>query len=135
MGSDDPLFPATRTSLGNSLQFQADGLSRSHWRSAAPIRAVFRSAFHAADLPYFHPHSFRRTLVHVGQQLCRTAEEFKSWSQNLGHEQVLTTFYSYGEVELVRQGDIIRGLGGPEPDEEKLRQLLQEAVRHIPRWG
>jgi len=43
-------------------------------------------------LPYFNPHSFRNTLVRLGQEICRSPEEFKSWSQNLGHEKVLTTF-------------------------------------------
>ena len=28
---------------------------------------------------------------------CKTPEEYKAWSQNLGHEGVLTTFCSYGE--------------------------------------
>jgi hypothetical protein len=35
---------------------------------------------------------------------------FKAWSQNLGHEKVLTTFISYGEVTCQRQGEIIRNL-------------------------
>lgn len=40
-------------------------------------------------------------------------EEFKAWSQNLGHDKVLTTFLSYGQVESPRQGEIIRGLAAP----------------------
>jgi hypothetical protein len=35
---------------------------------------------------------FRKTLALLGGQCCRTPEEYKAWSQNLGHEQVLTTF-------------------------------------------
>ena len=31
-------------------------------------------------------------------------------SQNLGHDKVLTTFLSYGQIESPRQGEIIRGL-------------------------
>ena len=42
---DDPLFPATRVALGGSRQFEAIGLERSHWRSAARIRTIFRGAF------------------------------------------------------------------------------------------
>ena len=37
-------------------------------------------------------------------------EEFKAWSQNVGHRQVLTTFTSYGAVRIDQQ-DIIRRLG------------------------
>lgn len=59
----------------------------------------------------FQPISFRDTLVQFGERICRTPEDFKAWSQNLGHEKVLTTFYSYGEVAPRRQGEIIQGLG------------------------
>lgn len=109
-GNDDPLFPATRVEVGPSRQFQAAGLARAHWTDATPIRAVFRQAFEAAGLTYFNPHSFRNTLVRMGQTACRTPEEFKAWSQNLGHEKVMTTFLNYGQVEGVRQGEIMRAL-------------------------
>jgi len=65
-------------------------------------------------LPYFNPHSFRNTLVQIGQEICKTPEQFKAWSQNLGHEKVLTTFLSYGAVACLRQGEIIRGLAAPQ---------------------
>jgi hypothetical protein len=38
------------------------------------------------------------------------AERFKAWSQNLGHENCLTAFSSYGEIPPARQAEIIRGL-------------------------
>ena len=47
--------------------------------------------------------------------LSKTPEQFKAWSQNLGHEKVLTTFLSYGEVGCQRQGEIIRELATPPP--------------------
>lgn len=113
-GNDDPLFPATRIALGAARQFEAVGLERAHWSSAARIRTIFRDAFTSAGLPYFNPHSFRNTLVRLGQTVCQTPEDFKAWSQNLGHDKVLTTFLSYGQVESPRQGEIIRGLAAPQ---------------------
>lgn len=112
-GNDDPLFPATRVALGATRQFEAAGLARKHWSNATPIRTIFREAFSGAGLPYFNPHSFRNTLVQLGQKVCKTPEQFKAWSQNLGHEKVLTTFLSYGEVACQRQGEIIRDLATP----------------------
>ena len=50
------------------------------------------------------------TSVHLGQARCQPPEQFKAWSQNLGHEGVLTTFYSYGTVAPRRQGEIIKNL-------------------------
>lgn len=54
-GNDDPLFPATETRVSASRDFEASGLRREHWRSAAPIREIFRGAFVRAGLPYFKP--------------------------------------------------------------------------------
>lgn len=79
------LFPATRVALGDTRQFEAAGLERRHWRSAAPIRTIFRDAFSSASLPYYNPHSLRNTLVRLGETVCQTPEDFKAWSQNLGH--------------------------------------------------
>jgi hypothetical protein len=90
---------------------QAGGLSRQHWSNATPIRTIFREAFTGAALAYVNPHSFRKTLAQLGERLCQTPEEFKAWSQNLGHEQVLTTFASYGPVAADRQAELIRRLG------------------------
>ena len=113
-GNDDPLFPATRIALGASQQFEAAGLERKHWSTTTKIRTIFREAFERAGLSYFNPHSLRKTLARLGEQVCQTPEEFKAWSQNLGHEQVLTTFNSYGAVRQDRQGEIIRKLGLPQ---------------------
>ncbi len=53
------------------------------------------------------------TSVRLGQRVCTTPEMFKAWSQNVGHEEVLTTFTSYGQVDQNRQREIIRGLREP----------------------
>jgi hypothetical protein len=50
--------------------------------------AIFRGAFTLARLTYFNPHSFRKALAQLGERVCRTPEELKAWSQNLGHEDI-----------------------------------------------
>jgi integrase/recombinase XerD len=112
-GPDDHLFPATRVGRGEDRGFQAEGLSKQAWRTAEPIRQIFRAAFSAAGLPYANPHSFRNTLVRLGERLCRTPEEWKAWSQNLGHESEATTYVGYGHVPSHRQTEIMRALGKP----------------------
>lgn len=125
-GNDDPLFPATRIALGAERQFEAVGLERSHWSTATPIRKIFREAFEQAGMPYFHPHSFRKTLARLGEQVCKTPEEFKAWSQNMGHEQVLTTFTSYGAVSPNRQADLIRRLSEAQrPDQSEVAGMAE----------
>ena len=132
-GNDDPLFPTTKIGLGANHQFEAIGLSREHWSNATPIRSIFREAFEWAGLSYFNPHSFRNTLVQLGEEVCKTPEQFKAWSQNLGHEKVLTTFLSYGEVACQRHGEIIRDLANPEgstsADVDEIAEAIYKKLR------
>ena len=135
-GNDDPLFPATCIVLSTTRQFEAAGLTRNHWSSASPIREIFREAFTRAGLPYFNPHSFRNTLVQLGQDVCKSPEEFKAWSQNLGHEKTLTTFLNYGQVAYQRQGEIMRDLAEPQPPmrsdlEHIARAMFKECLTQI----
>jgi integrase len=123
-GNDDPLFPATDVGLNANRLFQVSGLRRAHWTTATPIRGIFRDAFANAGLPYFNPHSFRNTLAQLGQRLCKSPEALKVWSQNLGHENVLTTLLSYGEVPFQRQEEIMRDLATP-------KQAVQSDVNEI----
>jgi integrase/recombinase XerD len=83
-------------------------------------------------LAYFNPHSFRKTLASLGEYVCRTPAVFKAWSQNLGHEQVMTTFSSYGAVSATRQAEIIRGLNkptGPAGNVDEVACIVARALR------
>jgi integrase len=114
-GLDDPLFPATEIGLATDGGFAPVGLARRNWASTEPVREIFRQAFTTAGLPYFNPHSFRDMLVHHVMGLPLSPAEMKAWSQNLGHNSVLTTFTSYGEVPVHRQGELIRSLAAVSP--------------------
>ena len=86
---------ATKVAVGDDLLFGAVG-----WSYAGPIWTNFKESFAVANL-------FRRTLAPVGRELCQTPEQYKVWSQNLGHENVLTTFTIYGNVSNHRQARAI----------------------------
>lgn len=111
-GMDDSIFPKPAMSVSEAGGFEVQGLSREHWQTASPMRGIFREAFEAAGLRYYHPHLFRHTLVALGQAMCQTPEQFKAWSQNLGHDGVMTTFTSYGSISPQRQGELMKGFGG-----------------------
>ncbi len=127
-GPEDPLFPKTAVAVGPHRRFEAAGLSREFWSDAAPIRKIFKASFERAGLPYYNPHAIRKTLTQLGEQCCSTPEEFKAWSQNLGHEQVMTTLRSYGSVPQSRQAEIIRKLGQPKASDAELRSKLQDLL-------
>jgi integrase len=125
---DDPLFPKTKIENSTNRKFEATGLLRENWQTASPIRKIFKQAFHNSGLSYYNPHSFRNTLVRLGETECNTIEEFKAWSQNLGHEGVLTTLYSYGEVQDYRQAEIFKKAREPKGKLSPEKQTMLDAM-------
>lgn len=135
-----PVFAAARYAEAVKVLWTSDRL---HPRALAIDRIVDpceriatscarSTAIGRAGLSYFNPHSFRSTLVHLGQTVCQTPEQFKAWSQNLGHEKVLTTFLNYGEVECLRQGEIIRGLRVAHPvGTAEINNLAEAVIRKL----
>jgi integrase len=103
----DALIPKTDTGVGPSGRFEALGICREPWSNPSSAAAIFKRAFTDAGLPPFSPHRVRDTLAELAREYCRTPEDFKSWSQNLGHENVLTTFRSYGSVATGRQVELM----------------------------
>lgn len=122
-GPEDPLFPATEMGLAEDGGFAPAGLARRCWASSEPVREIFRRAFTAAGLPYFNPHSFRAMLVRHAMTLNLSPEAMKAWSQNLGHSDVLTTFTSYGQVPVHRQGELIRAKRKIGPIDRDVNQI------------
>jgi integrase len=137
-GPDDPLFPAPQMGHGVDRGFCVVGLSRRHWKNASPIRRIVRNAFEAAGFDYPNPHSVRKALARYGEQKVRSPEEWKAWSQNLGHENEMTTFRGYGQIPLQRQTEIIRAFGrnpsagGVDEQIAKLERIVLE-LRSTPR--
>lgn len=115
-GNDDPVFPKTNMVLDENNCFKADGLSRDFWANATPVRDIFKTAFQAAGLPYCSPHTFRHMLVRIAYQRKLTPAQLKAWSQNLGHESLLTSLTSYGTIPLEEQGRLIGESTELDPD-------------------
>src|SRR5262249_34435605 len=105
-------------------------------------------ADHGTDPPNF-PGCLRRCRAAVRQSSClpenpRPAwrnplpipEEWKAWSQNLGHESEMTTFVGYGQVPGHRQAEIMQKWRGPQPQQladgrllDALETLIHNAKR------
>ena len=120
-GNDDPLFPRTKLGQDKNHSFAALGLEPVNWSTTASIRKIFKDAFEAAGLPYFSPHTFRHTLVQFGEQRCKTPEEFKAWSQNLGHESTLPNSLATGQLEA-------RKIPEKDPGEENKPPIIDDDV-------
>ena len=71
-------------------------------------------------------------MVSFGERSCSTAEYFKAWSQNLGHKEMMTTFFSYGEVQLLRQAEIFRQFHNPQtPIIPSLDEFAKAVAREV----
>ena len=116
----DPLFPKTRVAVGPSRRFEAVGIAREPWAGPSSAARIFKQAFVNAGLPPFSPHRVRDTIAELAKLHCRTPEDYKAWSQNMGHNDVMTTFSSYGSVSPGRQVELMGRYRrrGPLPDED-----------------
>jgi integrase len=96
-GPDDPIFPATLNGFGeNSSEYSKDSVGDGFWSGTGSARKIFEKRCLAANVPYYHPHSFRHLIASVMDKLTLTEEQKKAISLNLGHANVGTTFGSYG---------------------------------------
>lgn len=131
LGPDDPLFPATRVGVGEAGVFGVQGLERRPWNGAGSIRKIFHGACAGADLPYFCPHGLRRTLMRLAYDLNLSPRELKAWSQNLGHESVLTSLGSYGTLSAHEQAEVMGAIsagGETSLDVRAALAILQAAI-------
>lgn len=71
--NSDSLFTATHVCRSDDHRLVASGLKREHWRTAGPIRQVFREAFTVSGLRYFRRHSARNTLAQLRSTFRYTA--------------------------------------------------------------
>lgn len=106
----DALFPKLLPAHANG-RFQRGLLSREPYSNSQMVNHVFRRAFRDTGLQSFTPHSIRKTLALLGDQLCASLEARKAWSQNLGHENLATTVSAYMPVSRDRQASIIKRMG------------------------
>lgn len=127
-GPDDPLFPPAKVEIGEDGNFTTQGFNRTCWANADPIRAVFKRAFLAAGLPYFNPHSFRKTVTRLGMELPLSDAARKAWSQNLGHDDVMVTMRSYGELPRHQQHELIKAAAHAKEDDALALQLGREML-------
>jgi integrase/recombinase XerD len=126
---DAPLCPSTALSFDVNDKFSRILLSTTPWKSTTSLRKVIEEAFQKAGLPYYNPHAFRDTIVQLGYKYCKTPEEFKAWSQNIGHNSPLTNFTSYGSIDEFNQGEIIKRLCKNNDEKPDLVNDLERLIK------
>lgn len=119
-GASDPMFPRNRVEQSpETLVFCSSGVEPKFWKGAGSIRRILELRSKEAGLRYYKPHSFRHAASHIAQSSCRTPEQLRAVSQNLGHENIGTTITTYGKLDQFRLADVIRGMDfGPDTGSE-----------------
>ncbi len=140
-GPKDPIFPIFKIENGQeNISYHNTGeVEPIFWQDSNSARKIFQKRFLDAEVPYYHPHTFRHLVVKEFAKTRLTEEEKKAISQNLGHENTGTTFgsYGYGHIEEDRQIDIVKNvrLGTKNIDgkfsftKEEMKQVMAEVIK------
>ena len=98
------------------------------WQSVTSMRTIFKERFKAADIKYFSPHTFRHLAVSLATQKCKNAEELKAVSQNFGHEDIGTTFQTYGTLGNNKVGEVVTAMDFTSNDTDSELMLKLKAL-------
>ncbi len=94
---DDPIFPSTSNKPSNEdVGHAKEFVTKKSWCDSGGARKIFVKRCADAKVSYFNPHSFRHLIVHMMSEIRLTEKEKRAISLCLGHENVGTTFGSYG---------------------------------------
>lgn len=124
-GLEEPLFPSTPSAVSKTPANTAPAF----WSSPGPVRKIVRQATAHAGIEYFNPHAIRSTLAQMFYEMAPSYEDIKALSQNLGHEDMRTTFECYGTLSDERQHERIKGLWErrDQEDDDELITLSRSA--------
>jgi integrase len=95
LGPGDALFPPVSALDGLTAKRRQRLSQIEPMKTSLAVTEAFRVASETCDLNYM-PHSNRHCLAALGDLLCRTSDQTKAWSKNLGHSSVKITKTHYG---------------------------------------
>ena len=132
-GNNDPLFPCTQVAQTgpNNFAFESKGVSKKFWSDAGPIRQIFKNRAEQTKSEYFYPHTFRHFVTNKVEKHITTPEQMKALSQNLGHEQIITTFRTYGGISVRRVNEVVRSMDFSEqkpPIDQKTIEAIADLI-------
>jgi integrase len=106
----DALFPKMEFEKCDDGLFKKNKLSKDYLKSPTSIKTMIKERCKLAGIDFINPHLFRKIITQHYFEKPITPEQVKAISQNLGHENIATTFFSYGNLEPQRQIEVIEKL-------------------------
>lgn len=132
-GSQAPIFPRSkRNKAENNLSFDnATKVEPVFWKGTGRIREIFKTRSKSAGLPYFPPHTFRHLAVELALKACKTGDQIKAISQNFGHENVVTTMYSYANYDDYKLNQVIKSMDFSGKDEKEKEKQVRDITKIV----
>ena len=129
----NPLFPRTKLEqkAKDDLCFTGTEIEPIFWKSAGAFRIILKRRAEEAGQKYYSPHKLRHTATNEAGKYCKTAEELRAVSQNLGHENIGTTLRSYGRLDAFRQANVISSMEFKEEKEGEKQFRSRVATREL----
>ena len=128
--SQDALFPPDAALDRLCWLFKTDREPILPWQTDSAVRRAFRNGCKSAAIQYFNPHSARHYLKSIRDEYCRTAEERKAWSHNMGHENEQVTEDNYAKMIDSRRDEIFSTLSAGSRETEAEKDLLLDFYEH-----
>lgn len=97
--------------------------------SSKPLQDAFANASQRLGKAYT-PHSARHTLKALGAQMCRSHEQRKAWSMNLGHSDEQITERHYAKMSQSRSSEIIETLSSDLVFTEEENEMIIDFYQH-----
>ena len=126
----DALFPPNEVMETPRSLSKQDRNPIEPWQSENSIRRAFRRGCETAGLPYFNPHSARHFLKSIRDDHCRTAEQRKAWSYNMGHEDEQVTEINYARMTDERRDALFESLVAEDSETVEELHLLVAYHEH-----
>ena len=98
-------------------------------RSSKPLQDAFSKTSERIGKIYT-PHSARHTLKALGAQMCRTHEQRKAWSMNLGHSDERITERHYAKMSQSRSSELIEALSSDLVFTEEENEMIIDFYQH-----
>jgi integrase len=126
---EDALFPSDKDLESWAVWRNVDRAVIEPAKTNAAVRRAFMRCCKAASLQYFNPHSARHYLMSIRDEHCRTIEQRRAWSYNLGHDKETTSELNYAVMTDKKRDAAFADLGRSNfetSDEKELLLLYHE---------
>ncbi|MCP9482670.1 tyrosine-type recombinase/integrase [Shimia sp. CNT1-13L.2] len=129
-GPEDALFPSKDDLARPSPKDGADHVPVVPMATSDAVARAFSEASKLVGKSYT-PHSARHCLKALGDKMCRTLEERKAWSKNLGHSSEKVTETYYAKMTESQSAELIDRMRSEQKWSDEEKELMLDYLQHL----